>query len=179
MATPVYPPGVQVRGSVKLIAVPTIADPNAPKLATEVNAASALDISCMVGAAGWKPSLNQSKGNAPRRACSKAERQVLGFAMYELQDLLYSTNPQSATGGDGVKAQEKLVPGTTINIVERLGVDISTDLAVGQWVNIWPVTLGEQVEDYDLADEFGEYLVRQTLVMAGSGVPFRRKQLVA
>ena len=179
MPTPVYPPGITVRGNVRLSFVTSIANPDAPKL-TEINATSSLDISCMIGATGWKPALTQNKGNVARRICSKNDRQVLGASTYELPNLLYSNNPQGAAASDGVKASEKLVPGTTGWIVERLGLDsIATDWAVGQFANVWNVTLGDQIDEYDLSDEFGEFWISQALVAAGTGAPYRRKALVA
>jgi hypothetical protein len=178
MAFPVYPAGVQVRKTVRLAFVTTIADLDAPKIATEINAASSQDISCYTTPEGWKPSLTQNKGTAPRRVCSGVDRQVLGSSMYELPDLLYANNPQGEAASVGVLATEKLVPGTSGYIIERLGLNIDTvDYAVGQFVNVWPVTLGDQVDEYDITDEFGEYLIRQPLVVSGTGVPTRRAAL--
>lgn len=180
MAFPVYPAGVQVRKTVRLAFVTTIADLDAPKIATEVAAASSQDISCYVTPEGWKPSLTQNKGSAPRRICSGNDRQNLGAVMYELPDLLYANNPQGADGSVDIAAMEKLVPGTEGYIIERLGLDIdSTDWVVGQFVNVWPVKLGAQLDEYDVTDEFGEYLVRQPVVVAGSGEPTRRAVLAA
>lgn len=178
MAFPVYPAGVQVRKTVRLAFVTTIANLSAPKIATEINAASSQDISCYVTPEGWKPSLTQNKGNAPRRICTGADRQNLGSEMYELPDLLYANNPQGAAASVQVLAAEKLVPGTSGFIIERLGINIdATDYAVGQFVNVWPVTLGAQLDEYDITDEFGEYLIRQPLVVSGSGLPTRRAVL--
>ncbi|EFQ84712.1 hypothetical protein HMPREF0063_10053 [Aeromicrobium marinum DSM 15272] len=179
MAEPIFPAGITSRGNVKLQFVTTIADLDAPSLA-EITAVSSLDISCMLADAGWKPSITQNKGDAKRRICSKAGRKILGETMYELSDLLYSNNPQGAAASDGVKAAEKLVPNTSGIIVERLALDsIDTDWAVGQFVNLWPVNLGEQMDEYDLTDEFGEFWIRQALVAAGTGAPTRKVALVA
>lgn len=179
MAIPVFPAGVQVRKTVRLTFVTAIADPTAPKLATEINAVSSQDITCYVTPEGWKPALTQNKGNAPRRVCSGADRQNLGSVMWELPDLIYANNPQGAPASVGQLATEKLVPGTTGFIVERLGLNIdSTDYAVGQFVNVWPVTLGAQTDEYDITDEFGEYTTRQALVVSGAGEPFRKKAIV-
>lgn len=180
MAEPIYPSGVTVRGNVKLQAViGAIADTDTPLL-SEITASGNLDISCMVATEGWKPTLEPNKGTAKRRVCSKNDRQVHNASLYTYPDLLLSSDPQAEDGADGRKAEEILVPGLTIWIVERLGKDsIDVDWAVDQWVNLHRVTLGEQADDYDLTDENGEFYVRQPIVAAGSGAPIRRKKLVA
>ncbi|MDF1705014.1 MAG: hypothetical protein P1U38_09595 [Aeromicrobium sp.] len=179
MATPVFPPGITVRGNVKLAFVTTLADPTAPKL-TEINAGSSVDISCMLATDGWKPALEQNKGNVPRRVCSKNDREVLGAEKYTFPNLHYSNNPQGEDGSPGVKASETLVPGTTGYVVERLGLDsIEDDFAIDDYVNVWAITLGAQLDDYDLTDEFGEFWITQGVVAAGTGAPLRRVQVVA
>lgn len=180
MPAPVYPSGVTVQGNVKLAFVPTIAAVAAPKIATEINAAGSLDISCYVSGDSWKPTIDQNKGEAPRRLCTKATRDVFGNVKYTLPDLVYSYNPQGVAATDGVKAAEVLVPGTSGFIVERLGLDaVGTDWVIGQFVNVWAVTLGRQQDWFDPGDEFNEFMKTQALVIGGNGTPTVRSVLAA
>lgn len=179
MAAPVYPSGITVQGNVKLQFVTAIATPTAPKLATEINAVSSLDISCYVMNEGWQPDIEQNKGEAPRRLCTRATRDVFGNVKYTLPDLMYSMNPQGAALSSGVLASEKLVPGTSGFIVERLGLDaIATDWAIGQFVNVWAVTLGNQLDVFDAGDEFNEFAIKQSIIVGGSGIPTRKVAIV-
>lgn len=173
MAAPVYPSGVTVQGNIKLQWVTVIADPEAPSLATEINAASSLDISCYVGGDSWNPDIEQNKGEAPRRLCTKVQRDVFGNLKYSLADLMYSVSPQGAALSEGKKAYEALTPGTTGFIVARLGLDaVDTDWAAAQFVDIWPVTLGARLKVGDPSNEFNEFMVKQPIVVAAPGQPY-------
>ena|GEM_PF-1852273 len=174
MAAPVYPSGVTVQGNIKLQWVTAIASPTAPSLATEINAASSLDISCYVAGDSWNPDIEQNKGEAPRRLCTKVQRDVFGNLKYNLDDLMYSISPQGAALSDGKKAYEALTVGTTGFIVARYGLDAqTTDWAAAQIVDIWPVTLGARLKVGDPSNEFNEFMVKQPVVVAAPGEPYQ------
>lgn len=177
--TIVFPEGVRVRGKTSLKWVPVIATPTAPALATEINAAGSLDISCYVYADSWNPALEQNKGEAPLRLCTNVTIDQFGNVKYTLPDLSYIVDPQAVAASDGIKAFETLVPDTTGYFVERLGLNAQTSaFAVGQFVNVWPVQLGPQLQTGDRSDEFSEFTVMQPVRVSDPGRPYQRVAIV-
>lgn len=178
--TIIFPEGVRVRGRTSLKWVPTLADPTAPSLATEVNAAGALDISCFVYADSWTPAQEQNKGEAPLRLCTEVTVDEFGNLKYTLPDLSYIIDPQAAAATDGVKAYETLTPGLVGYIVERLGLRAKTEaFVVGQFVTVWPIELGPQLQTGDRSDEFAQFTVMQPIRVSDPGEPWQRVALVA
>lgn len=163
----ISPAGVKAQGNIKVSWVPTIASQSAPTNA-EVIAAGSLDVSCYLSSEGWSPSIDSAKGTAPRRLCSRVIYEQFGNTTYSLADLMYVYGPQGAALSDPMKAYEKLIPGTAGFFVARLGLDGTTvDYAVGQFVEVWPVRLGERLNVFDAADEFAEIMVQQSVIVTG------------
>ena len=177
--TVIYPEGVTVQGNIGLWVVPAIANPSAPSLA-EVTGVGSLNISCMLMGDSWAPTMEQNKGEAPRRLCSKTVVDRFGNVKYTLPDLNVTVDPQAESGDDGVKAYETLTPGLKPYILERLGIDAEeVAWAVGQWVIPWAVELGERGPiTGDTSDEFAEFSYTQGLVVRGNGRPGERVKLV-
>lgn len=160
----VSPTGVKTQGNVKVQFVITMANIAAPTN-TEVTAGTALDVSCYLLADGFARSVTTNKGNAPRRLCTKKQFEQFGSTTYSIADLHYIMDPQGAAASTGVKAWEKLTPGQAGYFVVRLGIDpVVTDWAVGQFVEVWPVTLGERMIDGDPTDEFAEFYATQSVI---------------
>lgn len=177
--TIIFPEGVRVRGKTTLLWCAAIADPTAPSLATDLTGAGTLDISCFVYADSWNPAQEQNKGEAPLRLCTDVTIDQFGNRKYTLPDLSYIIDPQGAAASDGVKAFETLVPDTTGFIVERLGLSAQTAaLAIGQFVNVWPVQLGAQLQTGDRSDEFAEFTVMQPIRVSDPGQPWQRVAIV-
>lgn len=139
---PTIVPGVPVLGNFSVFWVPTIANIAAPDLSSELTAK--FDLSCYLLADGWEFSTDSNKGTAPRRVCQVSQFERFTTSTYKLKDLKYIIQPQSAAASDGKDAYEALTPGLDGYFVERLGMDPDTALAAGQFVNVIPVTLGEQ-----------------------------------
>ena len=160
----VFPTGVKAQGAIKVAFVPTIAGA-APTVA-EVTAVGALDLSCFLTAEGWSPSVDTAKGNPPRRLCTTKQYEQFGSTTYSLADLSYVVNPQGAAASNGLLAYEKLTPGTSGYFVARYGLNSRTvDFASGQFVEVWPVTLGERLIIGDPSDEFSEFMVQQSVIV--------------
>lgn len=159
----VIPDGTPVLGNTSVRWVASIADATAPKLTTELTATSpaSLDISCYLLSDAWEPGQDVSKGSAPRRLCSRTQVERFTTVTQQLGDLRYIINPQAAAASVGKKAYEVLTEGLSGYLVERLGLDAKTsDWAVGQFVNVIPVTLGPRLIVGD-TDENGDYTVMQ------------------
>lgn len=143
--TLVIPPGVPADGTVLVKWVPTIADPTAPKLETEVNAAGALDLSCYIDPSSFGISNNQDTVE-DNRLCAKTSYEIPGRSKWTLDNFLYTydvQNPSSVAN----KAYAALIPGTSGFLVIRWGKDVDTvPLDAAQIVDVIPVTLGAQVK---------------------------------
>lgn len=163
----VYPAGTKVQGAIKVLWVPTVANIAAPKL-TEANAAGSLDISCFLSAGSFSPTVEQAKGTSPARLCTRDQFEQFGKTTYSMSDLVYVYNPQGAAQSNGMLAYEKLIPGTSGFFFARFGLDATTtDFAIGQFISVWPVTLGDRNEGGDTTDEFAEFLVTQPVIVTG------------
>lgn len=172
---PVFSTGVKSQGNIKINWVPTYVSYLAPKV-TETNAAGSLDLSCYL--TGWAPSISQNKGTAPNRLCTTIEYEQFGLTSLTIADLMYHVTPQGAALSNGMLAYEKLIPGTSGYFQERLGLNaITSDWAIGQFVSVWPVTLGDRLIMGDPTDEFAEFMVTQAVIVTGPRV--ERVALVA
>jgi hypothetical protein len=75
-------------------------------------------------------------------------------------------NPQGAAATSGLLAWEKLTPGTSGYFVTRYGLNArETDFTAAQFVDVWPITLGERLIVGDPADEFSEFMVQQSVIV--------------
>lgn len=167
--TVVYPEGTPTLGNVKVKAVASIADLTAPKLATEIDAGTSVDISCYLYADGWTPSGSTAKNTKKRRLCSRRDVEQLSVTTYSVGALRYTHDPQGADADTGNEARELLQEGTKIYFVERQGLDaLDEPFAVGDRVLTHYLELGAQIESND-TDENGEFYIMQEVVYVNDG----------
>lgn len=159
--TTVYPEGTPTLGNTKLKAAVAVADMKAPKLATEINAATSVEISCFVYPAGWNPTGAQGKGTKPLRLCTKSQRDSLNRISWTAPTLQYVYDPQAADAAPGNEAKQMLVEGAEVYIVERRGIDSDAVFATGQHTRTHHLRLGAQIPSGDLTDENGEFFITQ------------------
>jgi len=158
--------GVKAQGNLKINWVTTLASSTAVTL-TEINAG--VDLSCYIMADGWAPSIDQARGTTPARLCTTTQFEQFGNSVYSLGDLRYSWGPQSAAASDPLEAWEALVPGTNGYFIERQGLNaVSDSWTAGEFVNIWPVTLGNRLSAGDTTDEFAEFVVTQGVIVTNT-----------
>ncbi len=167
--TVVFPTGVTAEGNVKAVVVAAIADKAAPKLATEINAASSVDISGYVMAGQFTPGGEQASGQN-RRLGSKQTFQRLGRENPTFGDLQYVYYPQATAPDANNKAFETLVNLYTGFIVIRYGLDAQTTaFAVSQKVDVWPVEFGVQRKNPPPEDdEFALLTITQAVAVTGT-----------
>lgn len=165
--TVVFPESTPVLGNIKIKVCVAIADMTAPKLATEINAATSVDMSCAFTADGWKPSKTQNKGTKKRRLCSKSDVEQLNPALNAIDQLIYSLgDPQNPE--DTIATL--MADGAKLYVVERLGMDAEdTAFAVGQKVRTHYIELGESYPMYDTSDDNAEFLTCQNAVYVARG----------
>lgn len=163
--TVTFPEAVKAQGNISVRVVQTIADPSAPKLATEINATTSVDVSCYLYSGGVGTS-TQNKGEAPRRICSTDTFQQFGNTTYEVSDLQYAHDPQQALTAVVNKARQILTPGTDVWLVVRLGLAAQTEAwDEGQIVDLWHVSLGRQNKTMTGDGEFDELSITQSVIV--------------
>lgn len=166
--TVVFPEGTPTLGATKVQAVVSIAAPAAPKLATEINAATSVEISCYLMANGWNPDASTAKGTKAPRLCSKTQQEQLNRTTWTIPDLMYTYDPQGADSAPGNEAKELLVEGARIHFLERRGPDAQDDpFAVGNRTRDFYLELGPQIDSGELTDENGEFYIKQSVVLVG------------
>lgn len=141
MTAPIRPASTKAFQREKWVFVPTIASITAPTVA-EVTGASTLDVSCYLFDSTGRPAQNTNRVTLERRICDGAQYEQIGTTTYTGGDMMYAVDPQAAAASTGKKAWEKFPDGTTGFLVRRLGIDVNTDLAAGQFVDVFPVSFG-------------------------------------
>lgn len=138
------PPGVPADGAVKVAFVTALADPAAPKIATEIKAVSSVEATCLLTSDGFKPGASDATIN-DTRLCSKQVFEDLGQVTYTIDNITYVYDVQG--GSTESNALYAAIPrGTTGYLVARWGKDVDVDWAVGDKVDVYPVTMGTQVK---------------------------------
>ena len=128
--------GVSSNETISLRWVETIADTAAPKLATEINAASSVALECLVvGNFDIDFSVERTQ---LRRMCSRQVRERSGPVTYSIQDLFVVYDPQDMLAPVSA-AYAALSDGNSGFLVERRGVHVDTAWAVGDLVRVIPV----------------------------------------
>lgn len=166
MAAPVRPAATKTFQAEKWVWVPTIANINAPTL-TEVNAATGLDISCYLHSDTTRPTQNTNRVQLARRLCDGAQYEQIGTTTYAGGDMKYAVNPQAAAGSPAKAAYEKFPEGTTGYLVRRLGINVQTDFATGQFVDVFPVSFGPAMPMPSSDGEEQEAVVMQSFAVTG------------
>lgn len=166
MAAPTRPAGTKAYLRDKWVFVPTLTSQTAPSLA-ELNAASSLDVSSMLYDSSARPSQSTNLAKAPKRIGDGQTYEFVGESALSFGEIRYAFNPQGAALSTGKLAYEKFPEGTTGFLVNRLGIDRNTDLAVGQFVTVYPVEFGPQQEDREGDAEGAEVAIVQTVGITG------------
>ncbi|WP_426243686.1 hypothetical protein [Nocardioides sp. LHG3406-4] len=159
------PEGTPTLANRKVKAVLSVVDRLAPKLATEYNAATSVDVTAHLFNDGWNPTGAQAKGERKKRLASRKGVESLNATTFTLAALQYSHLPQEDDSAPGNEARELFVEGLKIDLIELQGIDGETGVAaVGdRTIDHW-VELGTQIYMGDPADENGEFFIYQELV---------------
>lgn len=157
-----YPEATPVQGNTKIQVVADISSLSAPSLATEIDDAASLDISCFIR--DWNPELQSNQGNSPSRLCTTVQLPVEGNTQFNPIEIRYVYDPQAATSTDDNKARALLTRGSEFYFVVRKGLDAqNTDWAASQYVEVWKVRCGRQNYVRSGEDEFSEYEITQQI----------------
>lgn len=167
MVTLLNPAGVSVMGNINVVIVPaaTLAGPTV----AQITAAGGLDITQILYASGWKPTRQSNVVTAPRRLGDTRKFNRFGLLNEEFPNLQYMIDPQAASGANGKKAYELLVPLASLFAVERMGPVETTAFAIGQFVRVAPIQPGPYNFPFDATDEAAEFMVDQQLNILSPG----------
>lgn len=131
-------------------------------LATDVNASTALVLSCFLYGDDWSVSTNQNVGTGPRRFCSKKVPQEFGQETVEVTALQYLYAPQGDPDADNNKAKTLLTSGMEVWLIDRRGVDAETEpFKAGDVVDLHLVQLGVQNKTKTGTGEFDVFTITQ------------------
>lgn len=170
MVAPVRPNPAKTFQREKVVYTSTIASYLTALTAAEATAAGNLDISCYLMSDWGRPSQNTNRVQYARRLCDGAQYETIGTANYTGGDLRYSIDPQAALASNAKKAYEKFPAGTTGFFIQRLGVNVVTDLAATQFVNVYPIEFGPQIVMPSSDGEDQEAIVMQSFAVSAPPV---------
>lgn len=137
------PPGVSADGNVKVAFTPTLSTPATPKV-SELTATATVDISCHLTADGFAPG-GEATSVEDRRLCSKQVFEGYGTVSYTIENLVYVYDPQTPASVSN-KAYAAMPVGQVGFLVVRWGMDSQAAWAVGQTVDVYPVTMGPRIK---------------------------------
>lgn len=157
--TVLFPEATSVLGNLKVVVVDAIADMAAPKVATEINAATSLDISCFVR--GWNPEITTNTGTAPSRLCTTLDLPQEGKTSIAAVAANYVYDPQAADSTADNKAKAKLVKGYEGFVVVRKGLPFDVAFAAGQKTEVWKIRTSRQNFVQSGDDEYADFEIQQ------------------
>lgn len=162
-----YPEGVDAQGNEAVIFVTALADPSSPTV-TELTGTDAVNISCALRS--FSPGGDQSSTD-DTRLCSTQQFQSPGRFAPTIDAFNYVYDPQAATGAATNKHYEVMKGGVKGYLVDRRGIASGMDgvpVTAGQFVDVYPVTLGEQMRAaIDPTAEGGKFEITQTPFVTG------------
>lgn len=137
------PTGIPAPGKLSLVlvpfgtsAAPGIANTASPKL-TEINGSSTLNFSCFVQSDGYARTPERATSQR-RRICEETATDVPGTKTMNFDPIKAVCDPQDPTA-DVSKFYVMCVEGAEFWIVERIGKDGKTDIATGDYVDLYRV----------------------------------------
>lgn len=158
--TVIYPEATPVQGNTSLHLMTAVVNLASASLASEINAASSLNVSCFVR--DFNPEMTSNSGSAPARLCTTVQLPVEGNTQFSPIEVRYVHNPQAADTVDDNKAKAFLVRGTLFYALVRKGFDArNTAFAAGQRYELWRFRAGRQNKVRSGTDEFSEYEISQ------------------
>lgn len=163
-----FPEGVKIQGNDKIIAMTAVADPTAPSLASEINAATSVELTeAMYGT--WDAPVSVDTGSAPTRIGTQSVLPEEGNANRAVIPVAYPVDPSKPISDPVNKVWATLAPGAIIYVLVRRGVSKDTAFAATDVGLVYKVRCGFQPEpNATSADAYGEYQVAQNLIPLGA-----------
>lgn len=140
------PASVPSDGTLRVDYVPALANPAAPTV-TELTAVGAQALSCYITGDGWQPTGEQASVT-DQRLCSTQDFELPGRKTKSLT-LVYVHNPAEPTENE---AYTTLAEGVKGYLVARYAVPYGQAWAADDIVDVWPVTAGEPMKQFNGAN---------------------------
>jgi hypothetical protein len=156
-----FPDGVDVAGRRNAIWTPT----QTLSIAA-LAAATSIELICHLTKGTLGVAAETERGTDPRE-CSTQTYETLGNSTWSVNDLEYVWYPQAAEGDPENKPYETLKPRTPGFLTLRFGVDYDSDLAAGEKVWQFPITVGEQVPKTPEGNAAEKFKIIQPVVVTG------------
>lgn len=155
---------------------PSVANLLLPKI-TELQATGGFNLSCSLlrDQEGLSASTEQVTLDAV--LCEMESFQVQGTTTYSMPDLRISFDPQGDDESDGRLAWETLEDGAEGVLWRRQGKRATTDLAIGDRVDLVPASLGIKIPGKSSNEAAGIYVFTQTASIVSA--PKFQKKIVA
>ncbi|PZF98261.1 hypothetical protein C1I99_13830 [Micromonospora deserti] len=153
------PVSVPSDGTLRVDYVPAIANTAAPTV-TELTAAGAQALSCYITIDGWQPTGDQATVT-DQRLCATQDFEQPGRKTKSLT-LVYVHNPTVPTSNE---AYTTLAEGVTGYLVARYGVPRTQAWAAADIVDVWPITAGEPMKNFNGANSV--HTVTQRMFVTG------------
>lgn len=169
----VFPVSVQAAGTIKVIYVPTLADPTTPTT-TELSGASALDATPYFRADAFAIAIAQDRVDDTRLS-DVAKRNSLGLSEYTIDALRYIWQPQVAAATAGNKAYDTFKSGVTGYLAIRFGTKTllsNAAVATGQKIgSVYAVQFGDQLKTIPTGDNAVHTIEQNvTITLTGSDI---------
>ena len=136
------PPGFVADASLRVWWVPTLANPAAPSVASEISAGTAIDISCYL-TGGFAPDASVAT-IVDDRLCLAVVLEDKGVTTWTMDELQYIWDPQTPASVSN-KMYAGMPEDASGYFVARYGMSVDTAVAAGQKVFVFPVKMGPQV----------------------------------
>jgi hypothetical protein len=159
-----FPTGVKVQGNDKIVAMTAVADESAPSLASEINAATSVELTkAMYGA--WDAPVSVDTGSAPTRVGTEAVLPEEGNANRQIIPAAFPVDPSKPKTDPVNKVWATLVKGAILEVFVRRGVSKDTPFAVGDTGLVYKVRVGYVPEPSRTGDDaYAEYQVATNLI---------------
>lgn len=161
MSDAVVPTSIPADGSLKVLAVPVIADTSEPTI-TELTALTVVDLSCYITADGWAPATDEQV-STDDRLCSRQTFERRGRFTDSLT-ITYVFQAQAPDATDN-KAQATLRAGELLYLAARWGMDFEPAIETGDIVDIYSIECGIQQKQPPEAN--GRQRIMQKLFIRG------------
>lgn len=156
MAVPLNPGKVRSFGNDSWGWCPTIASLTAPTV-TELNAAGAINLSCMFLRDQDGLSASTDTVTLDSALCEIEEFEVQGATKYSMAEMRIIHDPQAVAGANGRKAWEALADSANGFLWRRQAKRATTDLVIGERVDLIPGQNGVKVPIKTNNDASGIY----------------------
>lgn len=169
MSVTIYEPtAVAIQQNRKIVFLTACADEAAPKIATEIKAATSVEGTLAL--TSWNPSVNVNTGSAKPRVGTGEQLPRQGNKQYQPIGITYPHDPSKDDTDDNNQLRALLKENTTVFAVVRDGTDIETDWTVADLGQTYQVKCGFQDTNGDntaggTTDEFAEFEISQQLFL--------------